>query len=68
MTGNKLEFVILHDGWEMDNKGWIDSDGNGWTTNHGRVCRLMIEELQQKINETEASLSGLIKARDMLEV
>ena len=26
MAENKLEFVILHDGWEMDNKGWIDSE------------------------------------------
>ena len=67
MPENKFEFVILHEGWELDNKGWFDADGKGWTTNHTGLRPLTIEYVQEKINEAEASLAGLIKARDMLK-
>ena len=37
------EALILYEGWEMDNRGWIVEmeDGSilGFTTNHGGVCK-----------------------------
>ena len=65
---NATKFRILHDGWEMDNKGWTDAEGIVWTTNHGANVQMSMDELQSKIDETEASLNGLLTARDILFV
>ena len=27
-------FTILYEGWEMDNLGWVTSDGKVWMTLH----------------------------------
>lgn len=68
---NKIfEFIILHEGWEMDNKGWIEKQSNGilklMTTGHGFKYEMSIEELSDKITETEKSLEGLKKAMDLI--
>ena len=56
----EVEFLILHSGWEMDNKGWIMYDGTVFTTSHGGNYYVMKEgELIRKIAETEHSLAGL---------
>ena len=60
------EFRILHDGWEMDNRGWIAEDDKGkkflMTTNHGRTVPLKVQEIHDKIHETRKSLAGLKEA------
>ena len=63
-----LRFTILHDGWEMDNDGYITTDGNIYTTSHGgRLYEMSLEELDRKIAEAEDSLDGLRLARLILE-
>lgn len=64
----KSEFVILHDGWEMDNRGWITTDGKVYTTNHGgdHVYEMSLGEIDGKIAEADYSLQGLKKARNVL--
>ena len=56
----QTEFLILREGWEMDNWGWITADGKVYTTSHGgRLYEMRIEELESHIEETERSLFGL---------
>jgi len=63
-------FKILHDGWEMDNEGWIIEHRDGRkelkTTNSGGECDMSLVALEKKIIETQDSLNGLIKAREMI--
>ena len=62
------EFLILREGWEMDNLGWITEDGKVYTTSHGgRPFAMSIDEVQNHIDETNRSLAGLFRARDALE-
>ena len=56
------EFTILHEGWEMDNLGWVMDDGRIYTTNHGGECEMPRQALLHKIKETKDSLRGLEKA------
>lgn len=66
-TKNKIIFVctVLHDGWEMDNQAWVielpDGDKQIMTTNHGGECVMSFREIKDKIDETQASLDGLLK-------
>ena len=46
-------FVIMHAGWECDDKGWVMHDGSVFTTNHGSVCEMSVAEIEEKISETE---------------
>jgi len=61
-----FEFRILHDGWEMDNRGWITENDNGLKTlmgtSHGGAKKMTIKELHEKIHETRNSLAGLKQA------
>ena len=50
MPENKFEFVILHEGWELDNKGWFDAYGKGWTTNHTGLRPLTIGAGEARIS------------------
>lgn len=62
---------VLHDGWEMDNEAWIEKDQNGnnvlKTTSHGWECKMSVEDLKEKIAETENSLCGLREALRLVE-
>ena len=64
------EFTILHEGWEMDNKGWIEQQPDGTlkliTTSHGRQYTMSYHELKEKIIETETSLKGLRRAMELM--
>jgi hypothetical protein len=57
------EAVVLHEGWEMDNRAWVIEDEFGTrelrTTSHGGECVMTMNELDEKIMETEKSLNGL---------
>ena len=66
-SGVRERFVILHEGWEMDNVGWIANDGRIWTTNHGRLQSMNRNELETRIQEAEASLRGLRRALDSID-
>ena len=56
-------FIILYNGWETDNEGWITKDGRIWITSHGgSPYEMPIEDLREKIRETSSSLRGLIDA------
>ena len=62
------EFLILREGWEMDNLGWITEDGKVYTTSHGgRPFEMSVDEVQKHIDETGRSLAGLLQARYALE-
>ena len=61
-------FVVLHNGWEMDNEGWITSDGQVWTTSHGgNPYPMTSQEVQAHIDETSSSFEGLIRAREAMK-
>ena len=61
-----FEFRILHDGWEMDNRGWITENEHGiktlMGTSHGGVKKMTIKEVHEKMHETRKSLAGLKQA------
>ena len=60
------EFVVLEQGWEMDPWGWVTDDGTVWGTTHGGApWPMLIETLQQHIDNTQACIDGLIRARDL---
>lgn len=63
-------FKILHEGWEMDNDGRVVEDEVGgnkiMTTSHGVRCEMSQTSLKAKIKETEASLAGLKKAKELV--
>ncbi len=63
-------FTILHNGWEMDNEGWIIKGDNGnleaFTTSHGGERVLTPEYLHEKIQETESSLNEMKAARVLM--
>ena len=62
-TGVRARFVILYAGWELDNMGWIANDGRVYETSHGSWPYPTTEKaLLDKIQETSASLHGLIQA------
>lgn len=57
-------FTILHEGWDMDNNGWVIDDHSVWTTTcEGEPYEMDEHELDAKIRETEASLEGLKRAK-----
>ena len=63
------EALVLHAGWEMDNKAWVISEDNVlkvMTTNHGWECVMSKEELDDKIKETENSLRDLKHIRELV--
>jgi hypothetical protein len=59
--------VVLHSGWASDSSLWIEQDSEGKkhlkTTNHGSECEMSEESLDEKIEETERSLAGLLEAK-----
>lgn len=62
IDGSKIvhEFLILREGWEMDNYGWVTEDGRIWETSHGgRPYRVTPAQLDEKIEETQESLDGM---------
>ncbi len=60
----KYEFIVLHEGWEMDNTGWVTEDGRVWLTSHGTPYPAPMAELDELIDRTERSLIGLKIARE----
>ena len=52
-------FVIMHKGWELDNKGWVMDDGSVFTTNHMTVCEMTAADIVHHISKTESCLFGL---------
>lgn len=64
-------FKILHAGWEMDTKGHVEETPKGkrtlHTTNHGDECIMPKKELLAKIQETQDSLEGLLKAKELMK-
>ena len=58
--------TLLHNGWEMDNHGWIvefeDGQQAALTTNHGGVYPWTRQEAEEKLAETEASAASIRKA------
>lgn len=77
MSKAKLETIaiakVLHDGWEMDTKMWIEGrkDGVGkkylMTTDCGSPYETNLQELNEKIKETEESLQQLYNLKEIME-
>jgi hypothetical protein len=69
--GNVVEILheatILHEGWEMDNRGWIvkleGGEVRALTTSHGGPYLWTKEELEGQIEVTRRSLDSLLKAQ-----
>lgn len=63
--------TILHCGWELDNYGWIvemaDKSLKAFTTNHTGLCEWSLSELEEKIKETEESLTSLKEAQKLIK-
>lgn len=71
---NKIfEAKVLHEGWEMDNAAWVEKDENevlrAYTTTHGPGNKYEMEadELLDKIEETESSLTGLKEIKKLMK-
>ena len=53
-------FLVLHEGWEADNAGWVTEDGRVWTTSHGSRPQLARPGwLETQLAEAEQSVVGL---------
>lgn len=64
-----FEFRILHDGWEMDNAGWITEDETGrklYTTGHGQEYEMPRDELSSLIQYMEENLARLREAARLM--
>ena len=69
------EYKILHEGWEMDNDGWIVSDEDGmiWLkeTSHERYYYQCgddaVSALRETIKEHEDVIKGQKKALSLLQ-
>lgn len=61
--------TILHEGWEMDNRGYIVefSGGSrlGLTTSHGGIYEWTLDEAREKLEETEESAASIRKAMEL---
>ena len=61
------EALILREGWEMDNKGWVvqmkDGSVYGFTTSHGGLYAWTNEKMDEQIALTQESLASLTEAR-----
>ena len=64
------EAVVLHKGWEMDNLAWVIENTDGTkelrTTSHGGEYTMGIDELDDKIAETQKSLDGLKRLKELV--
>ena len=64
--------TLLHNGWELDNSGWIvemeDGSKKALTTDHGGVCPWTREEAEEKLAETEASAASIRRALELWPV
>ncbi len=62
--------VVLHKGWEMDNLAWVIENTDGTkelrTTSHGAEYTMGIDELDDKIAETQKSLDGLKRLKELV--
>lgn len=62
---------VLFNGWEMDNYAWVvdlDNERNiPLTSDHGRVCLFSRGALTNKIDETSASLAGLVHLKTLIQ-
>ena len=64
----EFEFLILREGWEMDNKGWVTMTGRVYTTSHGGgAYEMSMNDLEEHIALTQYSLAGLQYARTMMK-
>ena len=61
IEGSKVihEFVILREGWEMDNYGWVTEDKKIFSTNHGVLVEMDREELWDLIQSANKMLYGM---------
>lgn len=61
--------TLLHAGWEMDNHAWVvELDSNRiavFTTSHGSLYEADRREFEEKLRETEESVSSI---RQLLEL
>jgi len=66
-----FHFRILHDGWDMDNEGWVEQDEHGqykvFTTNHGKIVEMTRDELIAKILEVLHSVMDMRNAIRLLD-
>jgi hypothetical protein len=64
-----LKFKILH-GSETDNEAFVFENTSGlreiMTTINGKETRLSVQDVEEKIKETEDSLAGLKRAKELL--
>lgn len=64
------KFKILYYDWEMDNHGYIVTDGNKnmvITTNHGRLTEISVDYLKHKIREYEDAIKETKNAIEIFE-
>jgi hypothetical protein len=64
------KFTVLHEGWEMDNKGWVIECEDGARhlvlTSHGRPRKAEARELADKLVEYRKAISETQEALDLL--
>lgn len=63
-------FVVLHEGWEMDNTAWVmqGPSGERWieTTNHGGRCVASLAEFVEKLKEYQGAVETTKKELEMI--
>lgn len=57
------EAVVLHEGWEMDNRAWkVELEDRSLAvlcTSHGEVIEWSVRQMLSKLEETKASASSI---------
>lgn len=61
--------ILLHNNWEMDNKGWSvefkDGRRAALATNHSGACPWTRQEVEENLVGTEASVASICKALEL---
>ena len=61
------EFIVMHDGWEMDNRGWVTADGRGWMTSHGGPpIPASSDEIHEHMAEALRSMGSMAEALKLM--
>ena len=64
----RSKILILHDGWDGDNIGWILEDGQVLTSSdYYNIFPMTLADIDSKIAQAEESLAGLSLARAALK-
>ncbi len=57
-----MRFLILHEGWAVDNVGWVTTDGRIWTTIEGKMNEIRPQDMEYLFKQSMEFNEGLVDA------